>query len=148
MASSTGAQETGISTGRTDLWKLAFDAILERPWFGHGEAQMSTVATFSTMVHPHNFVLQTLLAWGLAGTLCILVLIFYLGLRSLRHVRAAQGDRVPAFVAMLALAAYASYDGTLYHVLPLSIFAACAGIVARDLAEPARADAPGAATGG
>lgn len=137
VAASAGAQaEGGITTGRTELWRLVLDAIVDRPWFGHGEAQMSTVATYSTMVHPHNILLQALLAWGIVGTLCILLLMAFLARRALRQVRAAPGDRVPAFMAMTALGTYALYDGTLYHVLPVSIFAACAGIIARDLTEP------------
>jgi O-antigen ligase len=95
---------------------------------------MSTVATFSTMVHPHNVVLQALLAWGLVGTSCIALLLGWMAWRIVPKVRIAGGDRVPAFVAMAVLAAYSLFDGTLYHILPLSLFAACAGIVARPLA--------------
>ena len=90
---------------------------------------MATVAPFYTMVHPHNVVLQVLLAWGIVGAACILVLAAAFAIFALRRVRALQGWLVPPFLAMTALAIFSAFDGTLYHALPLSLFAACAGLI-------------------
>lgn len=137
VAATTGEN---IATGRTDLWGLVVEAILERPIFGYGEGQMSTVAPFFTMVHPHNALLQILLAWGIVGTLCAAIPAALFARFAIREVRRAEGWLVSAFMGMLTLAIFAAFDGTLYHGLPLAIFAACAGMIAAGRVEVA---APG-----
>lgn len=127
----TQTVESGdVSTGRTRLWLNALDAIRDRPFFGYGESQMTTVAPFGTLSQTHNVILQILLAWGAVGLACVAVLLAWFLARSVPVVRREGIDVVPPFMAMLALASLALIDGSLYHVVPVSIFAACAGMVA------------------
>jgi O-antigen ligase len=119
-----------VSTGRTQIWLNALGAIEKRPVFGYGEAQMATVAPFGTLGQTHDVILQILLAWGVVGLACVAVLgVWYLA-RSLPVVRGGGPDTIAPLMAMLALASLSVIDGSLYHVLPVSIFAACAGMVA------------------
>jgi len=125
-----------VATGRTEMWRIVLEAIRERPLFGYGEGQMHDVATYSTMIQPHNVVLQTALAWGAVGTLCLLVL----ALAYARHVLPAvrsDGTLAAPFLAMAMLAAFSGFDGALFHPLPVSIFAACAGLLAWGARPPA-----------
>lgn len=64
----------GLLSGRVELWQETVRAIGERPVFGHGEAQiheLSEVVAAMYTLHPHNLLLQSLLAWGVAGTILL-----------------------------------------------------------------------------
>ena len=125
-------------TGRMTLWGLVLDAIRHQPLFGYGEGQMKAVAEFGRMAQPHNLVLQILLAWGIAGMLCALVLAFYFLRLAVPAVRDDPARVLPPLLAMTALLGLSMLDAALYHILPLSIFAACAGMIAAG-----RRDEPG-----
>lgn len=119
-----------ISTGRTRLWWNVIGAIEKRPIFGYGEDQMSAVAPFGTLGQTHEVILQILLAWGVVGLACVAVLAIWFLLRSAPVVRRDEAELLPPIMAMFALATMATFDGALFHVLPVSIFAACAGMIA------------------
>jgi len=119
-----------VSTGRTQIWLGAIEAIKRRPIFGYGENQMSTVAPFGTIGQTHEIVLQILLAWGVAGLVCAAIVAVWFLSKALPGVRRAEEDMLPPFMAMVALAVLSTFDGALYHVIPVSIFAACAGMIA------------------
>ena len=119
-----------VTTGRTDMWRQTVEAISERPLFGYGEGQMSTVAPFANLGMPHNIVLQVGLAWGLAGIVCVAVLAAWFAYRTVPAVRREGGDLVPPFLAMAALATFSLIDNSLFNFLSVSVFAACAGLLA------------------
>ena len=123
-------QVADAGTGRGALWRLVIEAIERRPLFGYGEGQMPTVATFYGMAQPHNIVLQLLLAWGVAGLTCAAVLAYWFLRRAIPAVRRDEPALLPPLMAMLSLFALSMVDAALYHILPLSIFAACAGMIA------------------
>ncbi|HEX8213864.1 MAG TPA: O-antigen ligase family protein, partial [Allosphingosinicella sp.] len=59
-----------LTSGRTDLWISTWQTILQRPLFGFGEGQAAYVVPVGqemVVFHPHNLVLQVLLAWGVTG---------------------------------------------------------------------------------
>ena len=127
----TQTVESGdVSTGRMQLWLNVLGAIRESPWFGYGENQMFTVAPFGTLGQTHNVILQVLLAWGVVGLACVAVIGVWFLARSLPVVRRDGVDLLAPFMAMLALASLSLIDGSLFHVVPVSIFAACAGMIA------------------
>jgi O-antigen ligase len=119
--------------GRMEIWAAAIDAISARPWFGYGEGQaflaLDWPAWMSVMPHPHNVVLQVLLAWGFVGAALLAPLIFMLG-----RIVVRQGQRDPRLLPMLAaaivLAAFSMIDGTLYGIQPTSVFAMAIGLAA------------------
>jgi O-antigen ligase len=119
-----------VTTGRTVIWRNVIGAIRDRPWFGYGEGQMHTVAPFWDMVQPHDFILQVALAWGLVGLLCVLIMAIAFARRAIPAVRNDQDALTPVFVAMAAIAILSLYDGALFYTLPISIFLACAAVIA------------------
>jgi len=120
--------------GREEIWAAAMQAISARPWFGHGEAQAFLALDWppwmSIMPHPHNVVLQVLLAWGVVGAALLGLLGFMLGRVVVRH---AQSDPrlLPVLAAVIVLAAYSMIDGTLYGIHPTSVFAMGIGLASR-----------------
>ncbi|MBJ7438894.1 MAG: O-antigen ligase family protein [Sphingopyxis sp.] len=114
-------------SGRMEVWKLAIDGIAQRPWFGWGEAQFNNYISPLIFVHPHNSVLQILLAWGLVGGLLVLLLASWVARPMLQ---AANEDNAPLVFAILTITAFSLIDGTLYHVQSLSIFSLCVGLFA------------------
>jgi O-antigen ligase len=119
-----------VTTGRTVIWRNVIGAIRDRPLFGYGEGQMQTVAPYSTMVQPHDSILQVTLAWGIVGLLCVLTLAIAFARRAIPAVRDDQDALTPVFMAMTTLAILSLYDGALYYALPLSIFAAGGAVIA------------------
>ena len=122
--------EREMTTGRLEMWSKVVDAIGRNPIFGYGPGQMPAVAPHSTMGQPHNLVLQVVLDWGLVGLACVLVVGIYYLRRAIPAVH-RQGDLLaPPAMAMLSLVLLSMLDAAMFHVLPLSIFAACAGMIA------------------
>ena len=130
---SIGRFGTLDGNGRVEIWSAAVEAIWARPWFGHGEGQAYLALDWppwmSIMPHPHNVVLQVLLAWGLVGAALLAPLALMLGRLVIR-----QGQRDPRLLPLLAaaivLAAYSMIDGTLYGIHSTSIFAMGIGLAA------------------
>jgi O-antigen ligase len=114
------------SSGRLELWDSVFRAVLERPWFGWGEAQ--TKALDLHLVQPHNLFLQILLAWGVIGAGWLTYLAVMAIRRAIPNVRSSDTLLAPA-VAASTLLAYSMIDGTLYHVHSTAIFAMCVGLI-------------------
>lgn len=144
MLPGSGSAATGeaydATSGRTELWAGTWQAILERPLFGHGEGQTAfavPIGQQTAAFHPHNLVLQILLAWGLVGALLLLYLAIPFARTALATAR-RQGECIAPFMAMLVLLLYSAVDGTLFHVHATGIFAACAGLVAAYGAPSAR----------
>jgi O-antigen ligase len=119
-----------VTTGRVQIWKNVIHAIAHRPLLGYGPGQMPIVAPFYGMGQPHNFILQILLSSGVAGLICALILAFAFFRRALPALR-DQGECLAApFTGMMSLLALSMIDAAMFHVLPVSIFAACAGMIA------------------
>jgi O-antigen ligase len=119
-----------LTTGRLQIWTNVIHAIVRRPVLGYGPGQMPVVAPFGTMGQPHNFVLQILLDWGAAGLVCVLILAYFY-VRRVMPVLREEGERYAApLTGMMSILALSMIDAAMFHVLPVSIFAACAGMVA------------------
>jgi len=135
-----------VSSGRVDLWGGSFRALLERPLFGHGEAQFITVVRESQGIyyHPHNALLQSLVQWGGVGTVSFVALAAILWWRMMLGTRRAGARAAPAFVAINVFVIYAMFDGVMFFVYPMMIlaFLFAAGLAA---AEPASAPSPASA---
>jgi O-antigen ligase len=100
---------------------------------------MGTVAPFGTLGQTHEIFLQILLAWGVVGLACVAILAVWFLKRSLPAVRSSEVDLLSPMLAMFALATMSLFDGSLFHVLPVSIFAGCAGIIASRWPTPEQA---------
>ena len=126
---SQGGLETA-SNGRAAIWRDTITAIGVRPLFGHGEGQTSFVveAALGAYVHPHNVVLQMLLAWGIAGGGIALALVAWAWLRVNAATRRGPDARLPFHLMASTLVAYAFIDGTLFHPQPLMLAALAVGV--------------------
>ncbi|HET7316596.1 MAG TPA: O-antigen ligase family protein [Sphingomicrobium sp.] len=126
----TATTEHEVTTGRLQIWDNVVHAIGQKPAFGYGPGQMGAVAPFGRMGQPHNIVLQVALDWGLVGLACVLVLaVFYLR-RAIPAVHRNGAVLACPLLAMLSIFLLSMIDAALFHVLPVAIFAACAGMIA------------------
>jgi O-antigen ligase len=123
-------EASDISTGRMTIWRNVIAAIRRHGYLGYGEGQMHTVAPFSIMVHPHDIILQVILAWGVLGLACVAVLGAYFTSKAVVTVRAHPLPVLAPFMAMASIAILSLYDGALYYALPISIFMACGAVIA------------------
>ncbi|MBA3677108.1 MAG: O-antigen ligase family protein [Sphingosinicella sp.] len=130
-AANMSLHRTGdLTSGRTRLWSETWAAIRERPFFGYGEGQVTEVIQspdFSGVTHPHNLALQTLLAWGVVGTILLLPIAVKLGRCVVRDARTDDGETLPFVMGMIVILLYSSVDGTLFHVQSTCLFATFAG---------------------
>lgn len=110
-----------VGSRRVSMWQSTWDAILQHPFFGHGQGQFrSTVPeSLGTFNHPHNGVLQSLFDWGFVGATCFAALICLLIWRSLSGTQDPEYQRLPAFLVGASLLATSIYDGPLYYTYPL-----------------------------
>lgn len=122
--------EHEITTGRTQIWANVMHAISRQPVFGYGAGQMPIVAPYGTMGQPHDLVLQILLDWGFSGLACVLLAAFFYVRGAIRAFRAESACITAPLMAMLSLLLLSMIDAAMYHVLPVSIFVACAGMIA------------------
>jgi len=73
---------------RAPLWHLAAGLVAQHPWLGVGPMQFAHVTTPLHMgSHPHDWVLQIAVEWGVPALACLLVAIA-LGLRALLRTSA------------------------------------------------------------
>jgi O-antigen ligase len=128
------------SSGRIELWTQALAAIAERPWFGWGEG-MFPILSGVGFTHPHNVVLQVLLAWGIVGALLVAVLMGWLA----RRIHRSVDERgAPFLFAALMLAAASLVDGVLYLNQSTALFAMCIAVLAAKEAQQAAVPAASA----
>jgi len=128
----TATTEHEVTTGRITIWLNVMHAIARHPVFGYGPGQMTIVAHYNTMAQPHNFILQILLDWGLAGFACFIVMAFYYGLRVWPRLRSASSELAVPFMGAASILLLSMIDASMFYVLPVAIFAACAGMMAAD----------------
>ncbi|MBA3676729.1 MAG: O-antigen ligase family protein [Sphingosinicella sp.] len=123
------SEASGImgGSGRVELWFATLQNIALRPWFGWGEGQVGFMSGRELGVgHPHNFILQVVHAWGLAGAALLILPAAWLARLVLRP---PDPRALSLNCAVIVLAAFSMIDGTLFHVHSLAIFAACVGIL-------------------
>lgn len=133
-----GPYRSGDS-GRVELWAQALGFIAERPWFGWGEGRFTELSHPLAYTHPHQVILQILLAWGVIGALLVAVMMGWLALRIHRTV---DEGGAPFLFAALMLAAASLVDGTLYLNQSTALFAMCVAVLYARSASRASVHAP------
>lgn len=58
------------SSGRLTLWSISLELIRENPWLGIGPMQFAALPQ-TRFAHPHNFVLQFMVEWGVPAALLL-----------------------------------------------------------------------------
>lgn len=141
------------SSGRTLLWKLALQLILAHPWLGVGPHHFAHEgAKLYIGAHPHDWLLQIGVEWGIPALLCLLGATV-LGARALvgSGKRIAEGDlhNQQILAALLAACTAIFVDGLFSGVLvmpqsqlAIALVIACAGGWLRSLDASTVATAP------
>ena len=117
---------------RIELWKYGYIIFLESPYFGKGPGGFAVAAyndfyaqkSYGDMLighsfthnHPHNFVIQFLVEWGVIGTLLIFILLITLSIKSLKHFFIYRDYHllIPG-MSIVGLTSHGLIDGTLFH---------------------------------
>ncbi|HKJ74448.1 MAG TPA: O-antigen ligase family protein [Alphaproteobacteria bacterium] len=126
------------SAGRLTVWLDALHRVLQHPWFGIGPNQFALASDKPVywIIQPHNVILQAALEWGIPGAIAFFVVIAVILRQAMATTR--REDSGPIYVAMwllVMLLAQAMIDGTLYHNLPVFVFAAAAALTLAPAAE-------------
>lgn len=123
--------DAGYDSARWPLWIATYDAILDRPYLGHGEGQFRFSLEAAQLRHhqPHNVLLQVLYQWGFAGAavLTIAGIGFFTWLR--KGLAQPSSVQVAALAIMVGLGAASTLDGALYYFFPVMTFVLAATIL-------------------
>ena len=117
---------------RINLWKYGHIIFLENPYFGKGPGGFAVAAyndfyaqkSYGDMLigdsfthnHPHNFIIQFLVEWGIVGTSLILILLIILSIRSLKYFFKFKDYHllIPG-LSIVGLTFHGLVDGALFH---------------------------------
>lgn len=108
-----------LTTGRSELWRIAWDAMDEHWLFGLGADSYFYIPEVNKSVsHPHNLFVQFLIEWGLIGGvlfISMLVIVTFQGVKSIGRVGVFQ---VPVYI----LAAGAVIISLTLHALTAGVY--------------------------
>ena len=120
------------SLDRINLWKYGYFIFLENPYFGKGPGGFGIAAyndfhankTYGNLIinkyfahnHPHNFIIQFLVEWGIVGTLLIFILLIKLGKSSLKYFfKFKKYNLLIPGLSLIGLTCHGLIDGALFH---------------------------------
>lgn len=129
-AAATSVNE--LSSTRLDFWKTTWEAILDRPWLGHGADAYRFLTPKLDGDQPHNWVLQFLLDFGVFGAIAGGVWLVRQMARGLvRHSENWPDESLflGAASTLAACLVTGLLDGVLYHAVILIPTALLAGLV-------------------
>ncbi len=124
-------ERADFSSGRIDMWIETFQAVLEKPFVGHGQSQFrhSLDSSLGFWNHPHNSVLQALFDWGFIGTAALAVLAVLALKRTMTALKTDLTFTLPALSAVAGLLAMSLLEGSLYHVYPTMVILTCLAVI-------------------
>ena len=117
---------------RVQLWNYGYIIFSESPYFGKGPGGFAIAAYNDfyaqksygdiligdpfTHNHPHNFIIQFMVEWGIVGTSLIFSLLIILGIRSLKYFFKYKDYRllIPG-LSIVGLTCHGFVDGALFH---------------------------------
>ncbi|MCA0934755.1 O-antigen ligase family protein [Vibrio alginolyticus] len=104
-----------MSTGRIDLWRESISLILQKPFFGYGpEAHAYT--TKIGFLQPHNSILQSLLEFGVLGTIPFLIILTYLVKNAtINAIEEPTVNNLFCFSLIVSIFIHSLYSGPFYH---------------------------------
>ena len=117
---------------RLNLWKYGYFIYLENPYFGKGPGGFAIAAyndfhankSYGDLIinksfthnHPHNFIIQFLIEWGVVGTLLIFTLLIKLCISSLIYFfKFKKYNLLIPGLSIIGLTSHGLIDGTLFH---------------------------------
>ncbi len=122
-ANNINAQVNSFTTGRSSMWLLSLEALKKSPWLGLGPYGYLFIPERFFGVHPHNFIIQFLVEWGVIGaSLCLLLLLYCLKLTLCifyRYKKQVSDEVLAAAMVILSLSLLGLTDGSYFHSQPL-----------------------------
>ncbi|MBR9846952.1 MAG: O-antigen ligase family protein [Algicola sp.] len=104
-----------ISNGRFELWQESISLILQKPLFGYGP-EAHAFETKIGFLQPHNALLQSLLEFGIVGTIPFLIMIIYIVKNStINAIAEPTVNNLFCFGLISAILIHSLYSGPLYH---------------------------------
>ncbi len=129
-----------ISSGRLTVWSDAYSLFLDRPIFGHGVAQYRHITTQVELIkleQVHNIILESLVAFGLVGTVALAFLLGKIWVSAaIRLHRGASLSTLPMFLIATSLLVHGLVSGTYYHIHSILIIAISLGFLLYDHDKP------------
>lgn len=115
------AVETGVSSGRVNIWIEMVDKVMQRPITGWGIDQFrySFPNAAKSVRHPHNGVMQLIFSTGLWGVLATIMIAISFGRNITREFK--RPYQLASFAFMIGALSYSLYDGILYFTYPIMI---------------------------
>ncbi len=120
----------GTSSGRMAMWRAMLGAFAESPVFGlgSGSSRWAMPPEMARHVQPHNFVVQFLSDWGLAGAIPAFALLGYATFKA--HLIGRRMPIVVPIIIMLdALLIMALFDGILHFARETMMVMMCFAII-------------------
>ncbi len=104
-----------MSNGRFELWQESISLILQKPFFGYGP-EAHAFETKIGFLQPHNSLLQSLLEFGIVGTIPFVIMIIYiLKNATVNVISETSVNNLFCFGLMNAILIHSLYSGPLYH---------------------------------
>ena len=123
----------GISTGRLTVWSDAYHIFLEKPVFGQGVAQYRHITERADLVkleQVHNILLESLISFGLVGTVFLIFLLGRIWVSAAFRFRGAHSlATVPMFLVATSLLVHGLVSGTYYHIHSVIMIAISLGFL-------------------
>ena len=121
-----------LTFDRINLWKYGYLIFIENPYFGKGPGGFAIAAyndfyaqkSYGNLLitdnfthnHPHNFIIQFIVEWGIIGTLLIFILLTSLVIKSLKYFfKFKKYNLLISGLSIIGLASHGLVDGALYH---------------------------------
>ncbi|NIY82711.1 O-antigen ligase family protein [Vibrio hepatarius] len=127
-----------LSSGRIELWKKSWALIQDRPVLGHGTESYFFEAK-AKYRHPHNFILQFLVEYGVVGlamALAGLAYLCYLGLAN--TLRECNGINLFCLASVVSLIIHGLVSGTLFYSPPLLVLCIAAAYICAERSRQSR----------
>ena len=121
-----------LTFDRINLWKYGYLIFIENPYFGKGPGGFAIAAyndfyaqkSYGNLLitdnfthnHPHNFIIQFMVEWGIIGTLLVFILLTSLAIKSLKYFfKFKKYNLLISGLSIIGLATHGLVDGALYH---------------------------------
>jgi len=79
------------SSGRKELWLQALLVWIKQPLLGLGPYGFALLPNAHSLSHPHNFLLQVLVEWGLIAFLVLILLLFLIVVKGYKRIKQGVG---------------------------------------------------------
>lgn len=122
QAAITLATINSLTTGRAKMWQLSINAMLESPLLGLGPFGYFFIPERFYDDQPHNFIVQFLVEWGIAGGTPIFLLLllsaFFILKKLPQKMRSADSDFLIGTSIILVLTLHGLTGGTYFKIQP------------------------------